>query len=117
MTSVDLIVLMIAENGLRSALAARLTMQGENVLTLSHGLDDPELERLARHRAIMIADLAMLDDRLASILADSGWHRVVLLNGEAREEPGDRVIRLQRRDAVQQVAATLAKWRAATPAG
>jgi hypothetical protein len=107
---------MIAESGLRSALAARLTMQGENVVTLSHGLHDPELERLARHRAVLIADLAILEDQMASILADSGWHRVVLLNGEAREEPGDRVIRLQRRDAVAQVAATLAKWRNSTTA-
>lgn len=108
---------MIAENGLRSALAARLTMQGENVVTLARGLDDPELERLARNRAILIADLAMLEDQLDAILADSGWHRVVLLNGEARDEPGDRVIRLQRRNAVAQVAATLASWRATTPGG
>lgn len=107
---------MIAESGLRSALAARLTMQGENVVTLAHGLNDPELERLARNRAILIADRAMLSDSLDAILADSGWYRVVLLDGEAREEIGDRVIWLQRVHALTQVAATLAQWRGSMPA-
>jgi hypothetical protein len=94
-TSVDLIVLMIADNGLRSALAARLTLQGENVVSLLP--DDPELDQLSRTTSALVADHGVVPRGAA-------WRHVITL--DERPRPGQ----------VARVVALLADMRGVTPA-
>jgi hypothetical protein len=115
MADFGLVVLIIAEPGLRSALAAQLTGLGENVMTLPHMPDDAAIARLARQDAVLIADKSTLEGRSPEGLVDAGWRHVAVLNGESPNPQDSRLVRLRRADALAQVTAALAEWRGVTP--
>lgn len=111
-TSFDLIVVMIADDGLRSALAAQLTVMGENVISYSRSLTDVELDALASQHAVLIADQTMLGESLNAVLAHSGWRHVIILNGASADVYSDRLVRLSHDGAINEVSRALSEWRA-----
>lgn len=80
-----IIVLVLADAGLRSALTARLGLAGEDVVSAS-GLDDPRLARTIRQGAILIVDRASLDRQsftLETLRSEPNWRRVLVIDHHA----------------------------------
>src|SRR5882757_5812336 len=75
----ELLVLIIRDHGLRSSLIGRLSLRGENLLTIERDPQDPELARLARPPAILIIDTEILGDRLPALRQGSHWEAIVVL--------------------------------------
>jgi len=108
----DLVVLLISENDLRSALTARLTMVGINVVTigadqLAQGMPDGTISTAA-----LVTDDAAIGH--AASKASPRWLQVVILNGSSGSLD-DRPVRLSRRGATRQLVDILADWGAPTP--
>ena len=101
----DLVVLQISEDDLRSALTAKLTMLGFNVITLRRGQLTGGLSGTTIEQAVLITD----DDALAACTPLPGWLQVILLNGTSSDAT-DRPLRLSRRDAPRRVADVLSQW-------
>lgn len=104
----DLVVLLISESDLRSALTARLTMLGINVVTIGPG-------RLARGMsgadvttAVLVTDDS--DAGHAAVAASPGWLQAIILGGETNSLD-ERPVRLPRRDATRRVVEILEGWR------
>jgi hypothetical protein len=106
--------------GFRSALAARLTMAGANLLT-TNDVEDPGLARSVHGPAVLIVEEALVADRssewLQALLAVPQWLRVVVLgeaateNGRA-EGPDERLIYIKSDSAVKTIAALMPQWQA-----
>ena len=101
--------------GARSALAARLTMAGANMLT-TNDVDDPGLARSVHGPAVLIVEQALVADRspewLQALLAVPQWLRVVVL-GEGRAEGSDeRLIYIKSDMAAGAIAALIPEWQA-----
>ncbi|MEZ0241947.1 MAG: hypothetical protein ACAH11_01120 [Sphingomonas sp.] len=114
-TSEVLLVLAAREMGARSALAARLTMAGANMLT-TNDVDDPGLARSVHGPAVLIVEQALVADRspewLQALLAVPQWLRVVVL-GEGRAEGSDeRLIYIKSDMAAGAIAALIPEWQA-----
>lgn len=115
-----LLVLAAREMGFRSALAARLTMAGANLLT-TNDVEDPGLARSVHGPAVLIVEQALVTDRssewLQALLAVPQWLRVVVLgdavleNGRA-EGADDRLIYIKSDLAVKTIAALIPEWQA-----
>jgi hypothetical protein len=115
-----LLVLAAREMGFRSALAARLTMAGANLLT-TNDVEDPGLARSVHGPAVLIVEQALVTDRssewLQALLAVPQWLRVVVLgdavmdNGRA-EGADDRLIYIKSDVAVKTIAALIPEWQA-----
>jgi len=105
-------VLILRDSGLRSALIARLSLQGESVVTLDTSPDDPSLDRIARPPRILVIDTAMLGGHLA-ILIDSGrWRGIIILADSAEEtDAPDRLCIIDQKRALVDVCDTLVRWR------
>lgn len=77
-----LLIVVVRERGLRSALVARLSLAGADLVTLDD-IDDPALERVIRSPAVLVIDEALAaehsDAWLESLLADPRWRSLVLL--------------------------------------
>ena len=101
----DLVVLQISEDDLRSALTARLTMLGFNVITLRHDQKTDGLSSITISRAVLITD----DEALATATPISNWLQVILL-AASPGDVADRPLRLSRRDATRRVAEVLSQW-------
>ena len=101
----DLVVLQVSEDDLRSALTARLTMLGFNVITLRRGQMAGRLSGTTIARAVLVTD----DEALAADTPLPGWLQVILLNG-LQGDTTDRPLRLSRRDATRRVAEVLSQW-------
>lgn len=123
-TSEFLLVLAAREMGFRSALAARLTMSGANLLT-TNDIEDPGLARSVRGPAVLIVEEALVADRssewLQALLAVPHWLRVVVL-GEAAENgraegADDRLIYIKSDTAVKTLAALIPEWQAEAATG
>ncbi|HWU72307.1 MAG TPA: hypothetical protein VN137_02410 [Sphingomonas sp.] len=110
--SFDLVVLLISESDLRSALTARLTMIGINVVTI--GAD--QLLRGTPGMAVTTAVLVTDDDSIGQAAAEisPAWLQVVILNG-ASGDLDDRPVRLSRRGATRRLVEILDGWRTPTP--
>ncbi|RYY29426.1 MAG: hypothetical protein EOP62_00890 [Sphingomonadales bacterium] len=113
-----LLVLIIKEAGLRSTLAARLSLAGADMLTA----DDFEDPRLARHKKrplVLISDEAAVMEHEGGcdgLVADPRWLRVVILSpGACEGSDNPRLIRLERKSAAKAIGALLPEWQA-TPA-
>ncbi len=108
----DLVVLLISESDLRSALTARLTMVGINVVTI--GVD--QLAQGMSGTTIMTAVLVTDDDAIgrAASEASPGWLQVIVLNGSSGSLD-DRPVRLSRRGATRRLVDMLDSWRAPIP--
>jgi hypothetical protein len=111
--STELIVLIVGDSGLRSALIARLSLDGESLVTLEVDPEDPALERIAPSQSILVIDGGRLDGRL-QVLAESGrWGGIIALADAAAETRMDRVSVLDRKSALVEIRETLRRWRAA----
>lgn len=107
----ELVVLMISERDLRSALTARLTMLGFNVVTLGPG---QKLEAIAA--PTIATGVLITDDEAAGLAASQtqAWLQVIVLNGSTAGSDG-RPLRLSRRGATRLVVEALDRWRDITP--
>ena len=112
MAAKELIVLIVRDGGLRSALIARLSLQGESLVTLDADPEDPHVFRIAPAPRILVVDKGVLGDRLQAIAASSEWRGVVALANDG-EEPvaGDPLSIVRHSQALAGVAETLERWR------
>ena len=101
----DLVVLQISEDDLRSALTAKLTMLGFNVITLRRGQLTGGLSGTTIEQAVLITD----DEALAACTPLPGWLQVILLNGTSGDAT-DRPLRLSSGDATRRIAEILSQW-------
>lgn len=101
----DLVVLQISEADLRSALAAKLTMLGFNVITLRRDQLTGGLSGTTIEQAVLITDEAAL----AACPPLPGWLQVILLNGTSGDAT-DRPLRLSSSDATRRLADVLSEW-------
>ncbi|MGN6817292.1 MAG: hypothetical protein ACTHJR_01320 [Sphingomonas sp.] len=103
----DLVVLLISENDLRSALTARLTMLGMNVVTLG-----PEQIPGGLPGATIANGVLITDDGGVGLGAceAQAWLQVIVLD-ESPSAPEDRPLRLPRTGATRHVVEALARWR------
>ena len=96
-------VLSIADNSLRSVLAARLTLLGVNVVSRELWDAGPAARKHAIENAVLITD----DEEVGVSEAEvRPWLQVLVLNGVADEELG-RPLRLSKRTASQRIADVL----------
>ncbi len=110
MASRELLVLIVRESALRSALIARLSLAGESIVTLTGDPGDPILDRIAPAPKILIVDSESLGDGLQLLLDSEKWARIIILADRA-EEFADRVCVIDRRDALAAVGRDLTRWR------
>ena len=110
-----LLVLAAREMGFRSALAARLTMAGANLLT-TNDVEDPGLARSVRGPAVLILEEALVADRssewLQALLAVPQWLRVVVLGDGRAEGPDERLIYIKSDSAANVIASLMPQWQA-----
>ena len=114
MASREVIVLIVRNDALRSALIARLSLQGESLVTLDVDPQDPVLDRIA-HAKILVLDSESLGDQLPSLLDGGQWKRIIILADRARENSSDRVSTIDRREAHIEVGRELALRRVPVP--
>ncbi|WP_296612377.1 hypothetical protein [Sphingomonas sp.] len=108
----DLIVLLISESDLRSALTARLTMIGINVVTIGADQLVRGLHGLAVTTAVLVTDDGPIGQAAAEV--SPPWLQVIILNGSSGELD-DRPVRLPRRGATRRLVEILDGWRASSP--
>lgn len=107
----ELVVLLISESDLRSALTARLTMLGFNVVTLGPGQMPEDLPSATIAAGVLVTDA----EAAAQSAGDAqAWLQVIVLDESASASDG-RPIRLPRRGATRHVVEVLARWRDARP--
>jgi len=116
MASGEVIVLIVRNDGLRSALIARLSLQGESLVTLDADLRDPVLDRIARAPKILVVDSESLGDQLPSLLDGGGWKRIIILADRARDSSSSQVCTIDRSEALVAVGRELALQRMPVPA-
>lgn len=108
-----LLVLIVREAGLRSTLAARLSMAGADILT-ADDFADPRLARHKKRPLVLIADEAAVDGHAGGcdrLLEDPRWLRLVVLTPRACPESEDpRLIRIERANAAKKIAKLLPEW-------
>lgn len=110
--SPELIVLIMRDGGLRSALIARLSLQGESLLTLDTDPDGLLINRVAPSPRILVIDKAALGDRLQALVDGALWQGIIVIDDEAEQAvTGDRLRVVRRARALTGVVETLASWR------
>lgn len=108
----ELLVLIIADVGLRSSLIARLSLAGESLVTLDGDPADPLLDRIAPPPAILIVDAETVGQRLGSLSEGKRWLGIIVLAPEAAAVAGtDQVRIVDRRLALASITESLADWR------
>jgi hypothetical protein len=107
--SLDLIVLLISESDLRSALTARLTMIGINVVTIGADQLARGMPGTVLKTAVLVTDDGPIGQAASEV--SSAWLQVVILNG-ASGGLDDRPVRLSRRGAIRRLVEVLEGWRA-----
>jgi len=106
-------VLIVRDAGVRSALIARLSLQGESLVTLDADPEDSYVFHVAPAPRVLIADRALLGDRLEAILATDLWRGVIALADDGEQPvPGDPLSIVRQGEALAGVAETLERWRA-----
>lgn len=79
-----LVILMVREAGLRSALAARLALSGIDVVSMEQ-VDAARIGRLGGNAPVLVADFAATQSHpggLAALSIDPFWHRLVIIGAE-----------------------------------
>ncbi|MEO9131000.1 MAG: hypothetical protein ABI240_07305 [Sphingomonas sp.] len=115
MGSRELIVLIVRSDALRSALIARLSLQGESLMTLDVNPQDPVLDRIARAPKILVLDSESLGDQLPSLLDGGQWEHIIILADRARASSSNQVCTIDRREAHIEVGRELALRRLPVP--
>jgi hypothetical protein len=110
-----LLVLIIREAGLRSMLAARLSLVGADLVT-AMDIHDPAVQRNVRGPAVLVLDEDAVAGRSAewldAVVAEPQWDHVVVLTGRSPAgAAGDRLVFLERATAPATLAALVAQWR------
>jgi hypothetical protein len=108
----DLVALLISENDLRSALTARLTMIGINVVTIGPDQVARNMPGTVVTTAVLITDDVPLGQTAAA--GSPAWLQVIILNGSS-SSLDERPVRLARRDATRRVVDVLDGWRTPNP--
>lgn len=110
----ELLVLVVREPALRVMLVGQLSLDGESIVSFDGPIANAALERIARPPAILITDDEALGASFATIAAGERWRGLIHL-ADQPDVPveGDKVARLDRREAFAQISATLATWRRA----
>lgn len=83
-----LVILMVREAGLRSALAARLALSGIDVVSMEQ-VDAARIGRLGGSAPVLVADFAATcahPGGLAALSVDPLWHRLVIIGAEEQVE-------------------------------
>ena len=111
--STELIVLIVGDSGLRSALIARLSLDGESLVTLETDPEDPALRRITPSDSILVTDGDRPDGGLQAMAEGGHWGGIIVLADAARESGAGRVRILDRKSALVEVGETLTRWRAA----
>lgn len=111
MPSRELIVLIVRDLGLRSAMVARLSLEGESLLTLSGDPLNPMVDRVAPLPRILVVDMVSLGDGLANLMADNRWKRIIVLGTRLDGLDPGRACLIDPRDALLGVGRELARWR------
>ena len=107
----DLVVLLISESDLRSALTARLTILGINVVTLGPDQQPEALPIAMIANGVLITD----DGDVGTTCCETqAWLQVIILNGSTVRSD-DRPLRLSRRGATRLVVEALGRWRDLKP--
>jgi hypothetical protein len=107
--TVPMLVLMAREAGLRSALVARLSLAGGDVVTVEN-LDDPRVERWLANAPVLIIDEGALAGRAggeAALRGDPRWRAVAVVGGVAEEGAPPRIASA---DAATILEAMLPEW-------
>jgi hypothetical protein len=107
--TVPMLVLVVREAGLRSALVARLSMAGGDIVTVDN-LDDPRVERWLAHAPVLIIDDGALAGRAggeAALRADPRWRAIAVIGGQAED---GSVPRIASADAAAILEAMLPEW-------
>lgn len=110
------LVLAVHEPGLRSTLAARLSLAGADVITAKN-IHDPAIRRGLHSAAVLVLDDHMLGDRsdewIAALLEEPCWHCLVVLAAAApppavAHDP--RLLHLELASAPAAIAALIPQW-------
>lgn len=112
-----LLVLAVSEPGLRSALAAQLTLAGVDIVT-AHEVDGPTLRRSIRRPAILILDehviVARSAEWLDALLSEPYWRQILVLcervtstNGNDRDP---RLLYLTQSEARSEIGKLIPQW-------
>ncbi|MBW8910505.1 MAG: hypothetical protein JF564_01080 [Sphingomonas sp.] len=109
--SLDLVVLLISESDLRSALTARLTMIGINVVTIGADQLVQGMPGTAIETAVLVTDDGSIGQAASEV--SPAWLQVVILNGSTGGLD-DRPVRLSRRGAIRRLVDVLDGWREQT---
>jgi hypothetical protein len=108
-----LLVLIVQEAGLRSALAASLSLAGADVLT-ADDFADPRLARHRRRPLVLITDEAAVEGFQGGskeLARDPRWLKLVLLSPGAAGPNGDpKLLRLDRASAARTISRLLPEW-------
>lgn len=113
MTALELLVLIVPDLGLRSALVGRLSLHGESLVTVPELPGDAALERLATRPATLIVDARSIGTKLPAMRSDPRWGGIIVLADQgAPTPPGERFGIVDRANAVERVGALLDSWRA-----
>ena len=107
----ELVALLITESDLRSALTARLTMLGFDVVAFGAQQEAEAMPRAMMKSGVLITDN---DDIGLACYETQPWLEVIILDGSSAN-PDGRPLRLPRRGATRSIAAILEHWRAAKP--
>ncbi|MEG3143407.1 hypothetical protein U1839_01960 [Sphingomonas sp. RT2P30] len=110
----ELLVLVVRDAALRVMLVGQLSLGGESIVSFDGPIADAAFERIARPPAILITDDEALGASFAAIAEGERWRGLIHL-ADDRDDPvrGDKVARVDRREAFAQVSATIASWRRA----
>lgn len=90
---VSLLVIVARQAGLRSALVARLSMAGADVVTVDN-LADPRIERWLASQPVLIVDEGALSGHAggeAALRGDPRWRAIAVVGGQAAEGAPPRI--------------------------
>lgn len=108
-----LLAIIVRDAGLRSLLAARLSMAGVDLVT-GESFATLKIPRRPKQSVVLIADQAAADAHeggAAGLVADPRWRQVVLIaDAEISLAGNPRMMRVRRAGALAAIAALLPDW-------
>lgn len=112
-----LLVLIVRDAGLRSTLAARLSLTGADLVT-AEDFHDPVIGRSVRRPATLVVDRATMERQVEGwvdgLLGQPLWRRVVVLTDrrDHAEPANDRLVLIDRAGAAAGLIELLPRWAA-----
>jgi hypothetical protein len=114
-----LLVLAVREPGLRSILAAQLSLPGVDLVT-AQDVDGPALRRSVRRPAVLVVDAATVEERstewLNALLAEPHWRCIMVVTRGISEPCGETRLEYIDKSAVpKRICELLPVWLAEDP--